>query len=447
MGGARSAVVAVLLACTLAVPAAVAPSTARAIEATGSVDATPVTSVPEPSGAGAVRVEDSDRRLEFSGMWHYRWDVRASGHSRRAATRSGARVTLRFDGTGVSLVAPRGPRGGQARVTLDGEPVATVSLYAPEPTSPATVWISGPIPSGTHKLVVAALGSAEASSVGTVVSIDAFDVEGTVLRSPKAGARTIQQDDARIHLTGGWTRRSSASASGDSALRTSRARSSVTVRFRGTSFAWLGRTSPDHGRAAVYLDGKRVATVGGAPGPARESAVLWAASGLSDRTHTVTIRALGEPSGVDAATGTGIDVDAFVIDGDVLFAPRPTPFAYPWRNYLVVDKSSFTLSWVKNGTLIKVYPIAHGKVGWTTPNRVWRIDAKYHSSGVYGPRKMRMFRQAGSRFIRTNYAIHGTNQEWVIGTRASRGCIRMYNRDVLELFPQVPIGTMVVTRD
>ena len=32
-----------------------------------------------------------------------------------------------------------------------------------------------------------------------------------------------------------------------------------------------------------------------------------------------------------------------------------------------------------------------------------------------------------------------------IGTMASHGCIRMYNRDVLELWPQVPIGTYVVT--
>lgn len=30
--------------------------------------------------------------------------------------------------------------------------------------------------------------------------------------------------------------------------------------------------------------------------------------------------------------------------------------------------------------------------------------------------------------------------------KASHGGIRMYNRDVLELWPQVPLGTMVITR-
>ena len=65
---------------------------------------------------------------------------------------------------------------------------------------------------------------------------------------------------------------------------------------------------------------------------------------------------------------------------------------------------------------------------------------------MYGPRKMRLFRLRGGRYVFTRYGIHGTNQPWVIGTKASHGCIRMYNRDVLELFPQVPMGTMVYTR-
>jgi len=42
------------------------------------------------------------------------------------------------------------------------------------------------------------------------------------------------------------------------------------------------------------------------------------------------------------------------------------------------------------------------------------------------------------------YAIHGTNRRESIGTRASYGCIRMYNEDVVELFDRVGIGTPVV---
>jgi len=43
----------------------------------------------------------------------------------------------------------------------------------------------------------------------------------------------------------------------------------------------------------------------------------------------------------------------------------------------------------------------------------------------------------------STYRIHGTDAPWTIGTAASKGCIRMYNRDVLDLYPRVPIGTKV----
>ena len=114
----------------------------------------------------------------------------------------------------------------------------------------------------------------------------------------------------------------------------------------------------------------------------------------------------------------------------------------------MIDKSECNLYWVRNGELVKVYRCAVGKASTQTPERTWKILAKYYTdpSGIYGPRKMRLFRQSGSGYQYTAYNLHGTNQEWVIGTWASHGCIRMYNKDVLELFPQVPIGTMVVTK-
>ncbi|CFX27134.1 ErfK/YbiS/YcfS/YnhG family protein (fragment) [Candidatus Filomicrobium marinum] len=41
------------------------------------------------------------------------------------------------------------------------------------------------------------------------------------------------------------------------------------------------------------------------------------------------------------------------------------------------------------------------------------------------------------------YRIHGTDAPWTIGTAVSKGCIRMYNEDVLDLYPRVPVGTRV----
>jgi lipoprotein-anchoring transpeptidase ErfK/SrfK len=43
----------------------------------------------------------------------------------------------------------------------------------------------------------------------------------------------------------------------------------------------------------------------------------------------------------------------------------------------------------------------------------------------------------------TMYRIHGTDAPWTIGSAVSKGCIRMYNEDVLDLYPRVPVGTKV----
>lgn len=43
----------------------------------------------------------------------------------------------------------------------------------------------------------------------------------------------------------------------------------------------------------------------------------------------------------------------------------------------------------------------------------------------------------------TMYRIHGTDAPWLIGKAVSHGCIRMYNEDVLDLYPRVPVGTRV----
>ena len=48
--------------------------------------------------------------------------------------------------------------------------------------------------------------------------------------------------------------------------------------------------------------------------------------------------------------------------------------------------------------------------------------------------------------IANGVGIHGTGQEWSIGSRASHGCIRMRVSDVKDLYPRVPVGATVLIR-
>ncbi len=194
-------------------------------------------------------------------------------------------------------------------------------------------------------------------------------------------------------------------------------------------------------------------------------------------TTSVRLRVCGQDAGTAAVTpganarfdGLGVPVPTdWVVYSVTVSNPIGQTATYDWGFHLVpvqyptmivVEKSRFQLHWIVNYQLVKTYPIAHGK-GNNTPLKMWMINAKYVTDprGVYGPRKMRLYKYQGGtsgrrgrrgrpgRWVFTAYGIHGTNQPWVIGTMASHGCIRMYNWDILELWPQVPLGTMAETR-
>jgi hypothetical protein len=402
-----------------------------------------------PASAATTRVEDDDLRLRYGGVWKHVWEATSSGQSTRVSRTASSWVSASFDGTSCALVLREGPDRGFAAVYLDGVLMTYVDSYAPTLMAPRSVWTTEGLAPGPHTLKVVVAGTKSASATDRWVAIDAVEVDGATAAWAAPGT-VVNNGNANLYTGTGWRTSVRPGPLGGSSQRTAISGSSVTVRFKGTGISWLGRKDTISGLAEVILDGRRVAVVGQYSPEVKERAVAWSQSGLPYGEHTLRIRSLGQRIG---PVGVMVDLDAFAVTGTLLHAYRPTPFKYPWSTYIVIDKSSFKLYWVRKGSLIKVYPIAHGKASTPTPNKVWRIDAKYRTdpSSVYGPRKMRLFKRVsttyGYRYVYTAYGIHGTNQPWVIGTRASHGCIRMYNRDVLELWPQVPIGTMVITRD
>lgn len=107
---------------------------------------------------------------------------------------------------------------------------------------------------------------------------------------------------------------------------------------------------------------------------------------------------------------------------------------------IVVDTVQLKLTLYVNGEPYKTYPVAVGRPSQFTLSPVgeWRIIQKSRNwGGGFGTRWMGLNVPWGI------YGIHGTNKPWSIGTRASAGCIRMFNRDVEELYEWVPTGTPV----
>lgn len=86
--------------------------------------------------------------------------------------------------------------------------------------------------------------------------------------------------------------------------------------------------------------------------------------------------------------------------------------------------------------LMKTYPIAVGRMVTATPTGTyWIINKQFNPGGPFGVFWMGL--------SKPHYGIHGTNNPSSIGKSVSHGCIRMQNKDVLELSSMVPVGTRV----
>ncbi|MED1467762.1 L,D-transpeptidase family protein [Bacillus salipaludis] len=113
----------------------------------------------------------------------------------------------------------------------------------------------------------------------------------------------------------------------------------------------------------------------------------------------------------------------------------PDPNTIPYSIDVSVGKRRLAL--YHNGKLVKIFPIAVGKMLTNTPTGEFVIvNRQMNPGGPFGVMWLSLSKQG--------YGIHGTNNPSSIGKAVSHGCVRMYNRDVLQLSDTVPNGTRVV---
>ncbi|MDX6651741.1 MAG: L,D-transpeptidase ErfK/SrfK [Solirubrobacterales bacterium] len=129
---------------------------------------------------------------------------------------------------------------------------------------------------------------------------------------------------------------------------------------------------------------------------------------------------------------------------------------YP--TYVTVDRGSFRLNLYKHLKLVKSYPIAVGMAGLETPAGLYHIQDKGENVAWHVPNSDWAGSLAGKVIpggspdnpikarwmgIFDGAGIHGTTETGSLGSAASHGCIRMAIPDVIELYPQVSVGTPV----
>jgi len=109
----------------------------------------------------------------------------------------------------------------------------------------------------------------------------------------------------------------------------------------------------------------------------------------------------------------------------------------PERMAVVIDTIRLRLTLYLDHRPVRVYTVAAGKQHTPTPKGFWYVAGKGVWGGAFGPRWNGLSIPWGS------YGIHGTNRPGSIGSHASHGCVRMDNRQVIELSRVLRIGTPV----
>lgn len=79
---------------------------------------------------------------------------------------------------------------------------------------------------------------------------------------------------------------------------------------------------------------------------------------------------------------------------------------------------------------------------WTLPSSPW-VEEEDWGKVIPGGDPRNPIVARWIQLTNTGVGIHGTAARDSIGTAASHGCIRMLEEDVIELFDQVPKGTIV----
>jgi lipoprotein-anchoring transpeptidase ErfK/SrfK len=127
---------------------------------------------------------------------------------------------------------------------------------------------------------------------------------------------------------------------------------------------------------------------------------------------------------------------------------------------LVVDRARFQLRLYKHFKLVKTYEVAIGMQGLETPAGLYHIQDKQvdpswiepNSSWVPAADRGKVVPPGPADPLKARWlgifngaGIHGIDpsEYGTIGHQASHGCVRMRIPDVIDLYPQVPVGAPI----
>ncbi|HET6498927.1 MAG TPA: hypothetical protein VFH17_07750, partial [Coriobacteriia bacterium] len=348
---------------------------------------------PDLSGSGdpfTGWAEEEDSAVRYVGSWIRGDGPGHSGAGYRYADDAGSYAIVEFTGTSIYWLGPRASSYGRAEVYLNGVKQATVSQYAPATALGQTIWSVTGLPARTHTLVIRVTGTRDTASSGNLIVLDAFSTQ-----RPLAPA-TFEENAPEVRTAGRWVSGTSGAYSGGGYVYSATAGSTLRMSFTGTAIAWVGPKAPSYGRAEVWLNGVRQATLSQYATGTALGQTIWETSGLEERLHTLTIRVLGTREA--AASGSLVVVDALRVRAPV-----------PPDAITVLEENSAAVT--RAGV-------------WTVSSNSMFSGRGYAHSRAAGARMTARFTGDSVTIIGPRGPGYGRFEVWVGGTR--RGVVSQY---------------------
>jgi len=129
----------------------------------------------------------NSRVLRYTDKWRAVYTANYWRGGEKGTTRANASVSLTANGSAFAFVTSVGPTMGEVEITLDGESMGVVDLYAPVTTDRYVAWSTSFADFGSHTLTVTALGTKNSLSTSTRIVLDAFAVIGNAPVKPAVG--------------------------------------------------------------------------------------------------------------------------------------------------------------------------------------------------------------------------------------------------------------------
>jgi hypothetical protein len=126
--------------------------------------------------SASTRVEESDPRVVYTGVWYTAPRSDLSGGSIAESPFPISTASLTFTGTGVRWIGFKAVWGGIAQVYLDGAPQATVDTYATADQVQAVMYTATGLSAGVHTITIKVTGTWNPAGCCSWVVVDAFDV-------------------------------------------------------------------------------------------------------------------------------------------------------------------------------------------------------------------------------------------------------------------------------